>query len=272
MFFRVKQIEAKIESNLPIAPSWRELVLSWERAAGRPEPGQFMTIRVSPRYDPLLRRPLAFGGAAPDGSTVSAIYQIRGSATLMLSELAPGSVVDVLGPLGRPFPRPAEDERPVLAAGGIGLGPVLYLARELGGKPARKSGKAAERPTLVLGFRDERALPDVELPEGTFLCTDDGSAGVRGLPTDLIARNVPASERVHLYGCGPSPMLASLASLAASRGWASSLSAEQWMACGVGACMGCALKRADGQGYYRACADGPVFDGGAIDWAAGSAS
>jgi len=264
----VKQIEAKIVSNLPVAPGWRELVLSWDGADARPEPGQFMTLRVSPRYDPLLRRPLAFASAAADGSTVSAIYQVRGSATLLLSELSPGSIVDVLGPLGRPFPRPEEGERAILAAGGIGLGPVLYLARELGGKPARRSGKAVERPALVLGFRDAACVPNVEFPEGTFLCTDDGSAGVRGFPSDLIARNVPAEMRVRLYGCGPAPMLASLAALAASRGWAASLSAEQWMACGVGACMGCAVRRADGRGYLRACADGPVFDGGAVDWAA----
>jgi dihydroorotate dehydrogenase electron transfer subunit len=263
----VKQIEAKIVSNRPVAPLWRELVLAWDKAAGRPEPGQFMTIRASPRYDPLLRRPLAYAGAAIDGSSVSALYQVRGSATLLLSELAPGSVVDVLGPLGRPFPKPEDGERAILAAGGVGLGPVLYLARELGGKPARRSGKATERPTLVLGFRDAASVPDVEFPEGTHLCTDDGSAGVRGFPTELIARNVPQGERVRLYGCGPAPMLASLAALAAERGWAASLSAEQWMACGVGACMGCALMRADGQGYLRACADGPVFDGGAIDWA-----
>ena len=255
----MKQFEARIESNREVAPRWRELVLSWDPGAGRPLPGQFMTLRATARHDPLLRRPLAFSGASFDAARVSAVYQVRGSATLMLSELAPGSALDLLGPLGRPFPAPDRGERPLLAAGGIGLGPVLYLAREL--------GAAGLEPLLAVGFRDKGALPDIELPAGAVVCTDDGSAGFRGFPPDWMSRNVPASTRARLYGCGPGPMLAALASLATSRGWAASLSAEQWMACGVGACMGCVLPRTGG-GYLRACADGPVFERDEIDWAA----
>ena len=254
----VKQVEARIISNRPIAPLWSELVISWDSAAGRPSPGQFMTLRASRGYDPLLRRPFAFAHAGDH--TVSAIYQVRGSATRALADLAAGALVDAIGPLGRPFPSPAEGERAVLAAGGIGLGPILFLAREL-----TRSGNA---PLLVLGFRDAASVPEVELPPGCVICTDDGSAGERGFPSDWIARNVPETARARLYGCGPAPMLASLAALAASRLWESSLSAEAWMACGVGACSGCALPRADGSGYLRACVDGPVFDGGAVDWTA----
>jgi hypothetical protein len=121
-------------------------------------------------------------------------------------------------------------------------------------------------PLLVAGFPDAATLPDLALPEGTVLCTDDGSACEAGFPSDWIARNVPPQTRARVYGCGPAGLLASLERLAASRGWASSLSAEAWMACGVGACSGCAVAKADGSGYYRVCVDGPVFDGGAIDW------
>lgn len=256
----MKQFAARIEANREVAPLWRELVLSWD--APRPEPGQFLTLRASPRYDPLLRRPFAFAGASSDGSAVSIIYQIRGSATGILSELAIGATVDAIGPLGRAFPAPASGEVAVLAAGGIGLGPILFLAREL--------EAAGAAPLAVLGFRDAASLPRVELPLAAVICTDDGSAGEKGFPTEWIARNVPASERARLYGCGPGPMLASLAALASARLWGSSLSAEAWMACGVGACSGCALPRADGSGYLRACADGPVFEGGAIDWARGA--
>ncbi len=265
----VKQFDAEIIENRPVTESWRELVLSWDGLAETPAPGQFLTLRVSPYSDPLLRRPFAFSGfvgrAAGEAPRASVIYQIRGGATRLLSELAPGARLDAIGPLGRGFPQPGAEETPILAGGGIGLGPLLFLASAL--------AEIGEAPLLVLGLRSLSLLPRIELPEGAVLCTDDGSSGFRGTPVDWISRERPESRpsgggaAVRIYGCGPAPMLAALSGLAGDRGWAASLSAEQWMACGVGACMGCALPRSGG-GFLRACADGPVFDAGEIDWKA----
>ncbi len=235
-------------------------------AAGEPLPGQFLTLRVSPFSDPLLRRPFAFSSyrraSVGRGARAGIVYQLRGGATRLLAELAPGSRVDILAPLGNSFPPPAEGETPILAGGGIGLGPLLFLAAAL----SEAGGPIA--PRLVLGVRSASLLPSIPLPPGAVVCTDDGSSGFRGTPVDWIAANAPEG-RVRLYGCGPAPMLVALAALAAARGWGASLSAEQWMACGVGACMGCALPRADGSGYLRACSDGPVFEASEIDWAGG---
>jgi dihydroorotate dehydrogenase electron transfer subunit len=313
---RVQQFDALVIENKPVAESWRELVLSWEAEA--PEPGQFLTLRASPFSDPLLRRPFAFAshkrafashkrafashkrafashkrafsssgrGSAGDGETVSVIYQVRGGATRALSDLAPGSKVDALGPLGKGFPLPEADETPIVAGGGIGLGPLLFLHDRIAEErkeSAPSSGRGDEPPAaplLVLGFRSASLMPSIDLPKGTVVCTDDGSSGFRGTPVDWISRNAPTGK-ARLYGCGPLPMLAALADLAAAKKWRAALSAEQWMACGVGACMGCALPRAkgyqgaeglpraDGAGYLRACADGPVFDSTEIDWRAG---
>jgi dihydroorotate dehydrogenase electron transfer subunit len=267
----VLQFEAEILGNRPVAESWRELVLAWDARAGGPAPGQFFTFRAARSSDPLLRRPLAFSGfaAAEDGAArATAIYQARGAATRILADLAPGAMLDVIGPLGRPFPLPLAGEVPIVAGGGIGLGPLLFLDARL--------REAGAEPTLVLGFRGASYLPSVELPAGTVICTDDGSAGERGTPVDWISRNAPPPGATpppgagpRLYACGPGPMLAALAALAAERSWPAWFSAEQWMACGVGACMGCALPRADGAGYLRACADGPVFAASEIAWGAG---
>ena len=122
----MKQFEAEILENRAIAESWRELSLAWDEGAGAPLPGQFLSLRVSPFSDPLLRRPLAFssygrafsgyGHPSSGNARVSALYQIRGGATRLLSELAPGSRVDALGPLGRAFPESAADESPVRTA------------------------------------------------------------------------------------------------------------------------------------------------------------
>jgi dihydroorotate dehydrogenase electron transfer subunit len=262
----VQQFDARIISNEPIADSWRELVLSWEAEA--PRPGQFLTLRATSFSDPLLRRPFAFASyrrafasygpaGASGGPAASIIYQVRGGATRLLSELSPGTKIDALGPLGVGFPPPEAGETTIVAGGGIGIGPLLFLREALAG--------AAAAPLLALGFRGASLVPRIALPDGAVVCTDDGSEGFCGTPVDWISRNAP-SGAVRLYGCGPLPMLAALAELASARRWRAFLSAEQWMACGVGACMGCALPRADGSGYLRACADGPVFEASAIDW------
>jgi dihydroorotate dehydrogenase electron transfer subunit len=302
----VKQFQAEILANAAVAESWRELTFSWDEGAGEPAPGQFLTLRVSSFSDPLLRRPFAFSSfaRAGEGSPARAgiVYQIRGGATRLLSELAPGSRIDLIAPLGKGFPMPGPGERPVLAGGGIGLGPLLFLAERLSAPERGAAGGLA--PVLALGVRSASLLPSIALPPGAILCTDDGSLGFRGTPVNWIAHNLPESAaggKVRLYGCGPLPMLAALAELAAEKDWPASLSAEQWMACGVGACMGCALPRARNtsvaglpragntsvaglprakacesaeggaapeRGYLRACSDGPVFDAADIDWRA----
>ena len=262
----MKQFDARILANRQVSESFKELVLDW--GAEPPEPGQFLTLRVSPRFDPLLRRPFAFSAYSPERGAASVVYQVRGSATALLSELSPGSLIDAIGPLGRPFPAPMEGERAILAGGGIGLGPILFLAKEL---ERRANAGAGHEPLVLLGFRSASFVPELELPASAILCTDDGSAGFRGTPYSRLASDPSLAAPVRLYGCGPAAMLAALAALARARGWEASLSAEQWMACGVGACMGCALERADGKGFLRACADGPVFGRDEIDWAAEAA-
>ncbi len=262
------QFDTRILSNRPLGPSWMELCLAWDPRAGRPEPGQFLTLRPGRGFDPLLRRPFAFASyldSGPEGPSASILYQIRGQATGLLADLGPGASLDVLGPLGKGFSLPQTDEVPILAAGGVGLGPVLYLARTLA-KAAPEDSTAA--PVFLAGFRSAAAIPDIDFPPGTILCTDDGSASYRGTALDWIAHNAPIKGS-RIYACGPGAMLAALARLARERAWPAELSAEQWMACGVGACMGCALPRPAGAGYLRACADGPVFSRDDIAWEAG---
>lgn len=270
------QFDATILANRSLAPGFRELSLSWDEAAGRPLPGQFLTLRVSRCFDPLLRRPFAFSAYFNEsgGAAVSIVYQVRGQATRLLSELGPGGSVDVLGPLGHGFPPPASllanDGHPILAAGGVGLGPLLFLATELEAE-RKRAGRENPLPFLV-GFRSAELIPDLAFPEGTALCTDDGSAGFKGSALDWLKGDATAglirAGSTRLCACGPSPMLAALSALARDRGWEASLSAEQWMACGVGACMGCALPRRDGDGFLRACSDGPIFERDDIDWEA----
>ena len=269
----MKRFDTTVLSVAPIARDYFELRFAVPPGAiaGTPAPGTFLTVKAGGGSEPLLRRPFAFSdftaGDGPAPGSVNAagsaafIFQRRGRGTAWLAALAPGAPLDVLGPLGTGFPAPQRGSAPVLVAGGIGLGPILYLARRL---TTNAYAGLCEAPFTALGFRSAAFVPSVDLPEATVVCTDDGGTGFHGTVADWLRQFDPGKPPTY-YACGPAPMMAAVAAVAASRNapyWAAT---EQWMACGVGACMGCAVRLKDG-GYARACADGPVFDGRALAW------
>jgi dihydroorotate dehydrogenase electron transfer subunit len=249
------------------------IAFRWPEDLPAPRPGQFFTFRpprMGAEGQGLLRRPLAFSDF--DGDCAHAVYQVRGHATGELGLLGPGSGIDIIGPLGNGFsPLPA-GVHALIAGGGIGVGPVLFLAASL-----RAQGLVTGRDfSLALGFRNAASVPS--FPEGAMrdlmaasaIRTDDGGAGIRGTALDGIAdafAALPAGRAAsaRVLACGPGRMLAAISAWAAERGLAAELSAEQWMACGVGACYGCVLPARAG-GYLRACADGPVFAPEALAW------
>jgi dihydroorotate dehydrogenase electron transfer subunit len=257
----MKRFDTTLLSLEPVARDYFEFRFAWDPEAGTPVPGAFLTVRAGGEYDPVLRRPFAFSGYDREAGAASFIFQRRGRGTAYLAELATGAVVDVLGPLGTGFSMPGRDTRPVLVAGGIGLGPILYLATAM---RALASEGRCEAPLTVLGFRSADYVPSLALPESTVICTDDGSAGFHGSAGDYLA-SMHESLPPSFYACGPGPMMAAVGRAASLRNAPYQAATEQWMACGVGACMGCAVRMADGS-YARACADGPVFDGKSVDW------
>lgn len=270
----MKRFDTTVRSLRSVAQGYYELRFDWPASAAGatddvPAPGRFLTVRAGGRYDPALRRPFAFSGYAPydasgDGAEASFIFQLRGRGTEHLAALRPGDALDVLGPLGKGFSKPARGCRPVLVAGGIGLGPMLYLARALA---ADAAAGVCEAPVFVIGVRNAGFAPDVDLPSGTVICTDDGSAGFKGTATDYLAGFDPGLPPV-FYACGPAPMMAAVDRLAQTRRSPYDAATEQWMACGVGACAGCAVRLKSGS-FARACVDGPVLDGSLVDWEAG---
>lgn len=257
----MKRIDARVTAIEPVATDYFRIAFDWPAEAGRPEPGTFLTVRIGTGFDPALRRPFAFSSYDEATGGASFIFQRRGRGTAWLASLGLGAGLDLLGPLGAGFRPPARGFRPVLVGGGIGLGPMLYLATALG--DASRRGEC-EAPVLALGFRSAAFVPSIALPEGTVICTDDGSLGYRGTTAAWLSAFDPGAPPAY-YACGPAPMMAAIDALAEARNAPFQAAAEQWMACGVGACMGCAVAMKDG-GFARACADGPVFDGRAVDW------
>jgi dihydroorotate dehydrogenase electron transfer subunit len=236
-------------------------------------PAQFFMIGV-PGGETLLRRPYSvcgLPGTFDDASTdaVQLLYKVVGRGTSRLASLGVGALLSVLGPLGNGFEAPAErDVRPVFVAGGIGSAPFPALARWLDGR--------CRAPLMFYGARSHTDLPLLdwfrEQTAGVEVTTDDGSTGRRAVVTeplaDLLASEKP--ESLHLYVCGPDPMLRAVARLARRHGVRCDLSLEAHMACGFGVCLGCVVPtRQEGSSetrYDRVCVEGPVMEARRLAW------
>jgi len=224
--------------------------------AGNYQPGQFLHIRVSQSFDFLLRRPLSLCNADVERNRLTVVYRAQGEGTRRLATRGPGDLIDVLGPLGQGFPIHPQDERTLLIGGGVGVPPLLELAKQL-----RAAGKSVQS---LVGFQTAGQLLLVE-ELATYgavkVMTDDGSAGERGLVTAALAAELCA----HLdryYACGPGAMLKAVQAAMRSREVQGYLSLEERMGCGIGICVGCvhAVSRDGRLTNAKTCREGPVFD------------
>jgi dihydroorotate dehydrogenase electron transfer subunit len=254
----MRQFESQILGNRRIGDGFYEMSLSWDDRAGAPMPGQFMTLRVTRDTVPLLRRPFAFAGFDGRARAVSVIYQKRGRGTEILAARRPGDAIDVVGPLGNTFPIDDTPQKAIAVAGGVGLGPILFLVSTL-----RARGVETE---FVFGCRGESLIPDCDAfrESAARVCTENGGAGFHGNVVQYMNANTGLDDRTAVYACGPAPMLESVCDLARSLGAQAWVSLEAVMACGIGACVGCAVPAKTG--YPRVCREGPVFNGKDILW------
>ncbi|MHB8926999.1 MAG: dihydroorotate dehydrogenase electron transfer subunit [Bacillota bacterium] len=240
---------------------FHRLRLQAPAVADAARPGQFVHVRCAPpgQWDPLLRRPLSLHRIDRSRGEIEVLFRVVGRGTGFLAGLAAGDEVDLIGPLGQGFPTDlAAGETAVLVAGGIGVAPLVALAEELAAKGAPRVAAA--------GAQTAAGLPAVESlgkAAGEVLtATDDGSAGHRGFVTEVLAGLLGRVARPVVYACGPEPMLRRVQAMLAEEGRPRRgyLSLETRMACGVGACLGCAVRQAKpGTAYYHVCHDGPVF-------------
>lgn len=213
------------------------------------KPGQFAHVYLPGR---TLRRPISICDINKDKGTLRIVFQIRGQGTAELAEFQPNTFLDVLAPLGNGFTLEDSSKKALFVGGGIGVPPLLGAAKFYGANA-----------TVAVGFRNK----DFVILEEDFkaagcdlkIATDDGSHGYHGLVIDLIKDLKPDI----IYSCGPTPMLRAVAAFAAEKNIPCEISLEERMACGIGACLGCAvkLKKEDGTEYMgHVCKDGPVFD------------
>jgi dihydroorotate dehydrogenase electron transfer subunit len=269
------QFKSLVLSNIEVSPAYYRLRMTAPPSIGAAQPGQFVMVRVNPAIDPLLRRPFglfdlgSFDTEYTDcgrQTFLEILYKVVGKGTAMLSSLHQGDHLDILGPLGKGFTAGDPSGEKILVGGGVGLAPLYYLARQL----VRES-----KVELFAGGRNKEdvlCITEFErLGVETYVATDDGTLGAQGLVTEVLEERLgKASSGATIFACGPHPMLRAVALLAAQYAVPCQVSLEAYMACGVGACLGCVVKgkdHSDATPDYRCvCKDGPVFDYADLLW------
>jgi dihydroorotate dehydrogenase electron transfer subunit len=252
--------------------AYQALTLVAPRVAEQARPGQFVHLLAGEDRSFPLRRPFSIHRVERPGAalgTVEVVFDVVGAGTLALSRLRPHDVVDVLGPLGRPFTPPAAPTGCLLVGGGYGTAPLFFLATELRVRRCRVD--------FVIGAASAGRLLDAmeakRLGHSLTLTTDDGSAGRRGQVTDPLGDLLARTGAGQVYACGPMPMLAAVSRVAAAAGVPCQVAVEEQMACGTGICFSCVVPVGTGDGasgptrMARSCLEGPVFEGTAIAWA-----
>ncbi|MEA3485765.1 MAG: dihydroorotate dehydrogenase electron transfer subunit, partial [Candidatus Aerophobetes bacterium] len=218
--------------------------------------------RIENKNDPLLRRP--FSIRCIEDEKIEILYKVVGKGTKILARKKAGEKIDLLGPLGQKFKINPGIKRAILVAGGVGIAPLYFLASRL------VTTRTLEISVFIGAESKEKLLCEEEFKSSEIkvqVATEDGSKGFKGLVSDLFANWTsakPHTSSTVVYACGPSPMLKKIAFISNKGKIPCYVSLEQRMGCGIGACLGCAIKGKNG--YLRVCKDGPVFDARQIDW------
>ena len=277
-----RYFKAKIINSLPLNNKNNLLSIEPLESIINPEPGQFYMLEVGNSYDPLLKRPFSYFRKTSEG--IQFLYTVRGKGTSLMKDFKPGRIINIIGPLGIGYPKPEEGFTPLLVAGGTGLASIFSFAEELGEKAYVFYGARCKDELLMLNEIKS-------LENKLFIYTDDGSAGRKGTITyalnEFLTHNLLPTYHYLLYACGPRPMLEALLQIANDNGVKGFVSLEENMACGLGACMGCAVKvrsqnsnphtspfSKGGRGgitksefvYKKVCKEGPVFPIEEIVW------
>lgn len=253
-----QKVTASIISQKEIAPNIFDMWIATDLAT-QALPGQFICVYPKDRST-LLPRPISICEVSKDKKSLRIVYRIAGQGTSEFSHYQAGETIEILGTLGNGFPVEAGKGKKVfLMGGGIGVPPILQLAKEM----------EADKQ-IVVGYRDSQMFlkEDLEKNGTVYVATEDGSFGTKGNVMNAIEEN--ALEADVIFACGPMPMLRAIKRYAENEGIPAYISLEEHMACGVGACLGCVVKTKEVDHHShvhnaRICTDGPVFEAGEVD-------
>lgn len=250
------KVTADVISSTKIASDVYSLVIRAKGMTNDAKAGQFVSL-YSKDGSRLLPRPISICEVNKEEDTLRLVYRVLGAGTEEFSKLKAGDTIDVIGTLGNGFP--LLNKKACLVGGGIGIPPMLELAKQLD----------CEKQ-IVVGYRDELFLVEDLQQYGTvYIASEDGKHGTKGNVIDAIKENQLEAEVI--YACGPMPMLKALKQYAMEHGIECYVSLEERMACGIGACLACVTKseEVDHHTYVknkRICKDGPVFLAEEVDF------
>jgi len=253
-----KRIESlSITENKRLNKDFFILELSGKLKIPDIKPGQFVQVRIEGSPDTFLRRPISVHDVNYGQNTLKLLIQIAGKGTEMLSRLQKGDMLNIIYPLGNSFSLPSAGQKILLAGGGCGIAPLLFL-----GKYLILNGF---QPDILLGFRNtERIIEFSEYKEigKVFLTTEDGSQGDKGFITQHPVLANTKYDRI--YCCGPYPMMKAIAEYSHRNNIICEVSLENLMGCGIGACLCCVVDTV--RGNLCTCVDGPVFNTKDLKW------
>ncbi|MFN2446276.1 MAG: dihydroorotate dehydrogenase electron transfer subunit [Vicinamibacterales bacterium] len=265
-------LAALVLASRRLSTDYNVLTLAAPQIAEATHAGQFVMVKPAKTADPLLRRPFSVFEVVRDAegraTAISILNKRAGRTTGQLFDAAEGDRIHCLGPLGKPFTVVSPPMQAWMVAGGVGLAPFATLAESL--------FRVQTPATLFYGARSAAELFYLEFFERLgvrlVLATEDGSRGVRGrvdVPLASALADLSGPVQAMVYACGPEPMLAAVATLAARFDQPSEVSVERVMGCGMGGCYSCVLPVRHGDEHanlVRSCISGPVFDGAEVVW------
>lgn len=247
--------QAQVVSQEQLADGIFSMWLKTE-AAGKARPGQFISMYTNDGSK-LLPRPISICEIDRENQNLRVVYRVTGenTGTEQFSKMGKGDTLPIIGPLGNGFPlEAAEGKNAFLIGGGIGVPPILELAKEL----------KCEKKQILAGYRDAQTFLKAEFEQNgeLYISTEDGSVGTRGNVMDIVREKGLKADII--YACGPTPMLRAIKNYAEENGIECYISLEERMACGIGACLGCVCKSKEKDHHSnvnnkRICKDGPVF-------------
>ncbi len=246
---------ATVTANHKVSHNTYRLCVESEKDLIESQPGQFVSILCNKL---VVRRP--FSVAFAQGNYFEIIYKVRGEGTKYIENLKKGAQINFIGPLGSAFC--IENKKSLLIGGGVGIGPMMFLAQRFKGQNIPY--------TFLAGFHSNINTGLAGIPEAVLI-TDDGTSGKKGSIVDYIKEYIEKDKVEKIYTCGPEPVMKKASVIAEEMDICIEVAIERFFACSVGVCMGCSIDTKDVENpetliKKRICKHGPVFDGRTIIW------
>ncbi len=255
-----KQVFAKLVKKEQLLNGLYKFSVDTKEIVDLAKPGNFIEIRINENLDPFLRRPISIYNLDKENGILEFIFQVKGKGTELLAKKKEGDDIDIIGPLGNGTFKFEEYENIAVIGGGIGIFPLFELS---------KQAKSANKKVYTyLGFRNKDLVTlekEFEAVSTTLtITTDDGSYKNSGFAINYLENDLEKNKIDCIYACGPLPMLKAVKKLAEEKSIPCQISLEEKMGCGLGVCLGCAVKTAastdENPQYLHVCKAGPVFD------------